>query len=109
LLLHEGVISEDEVSNHPMRNFVECCLGGDEPLPDMSLAAIRQLEPGDSVLICTDGLWSGVTDEALSGLTATGMPLDKALLELAGLAVRANAPNSDNTSAAALRTAGPSA
>jgi serine/threonine protein phosphatase PrpC len=104
LLLHEGVISEDEVSNHPMRNFVECCLGGDEPLPDMSIAAMRPLEQGDGVLICTDGLWSGVTDEALSGLTSSGMNLDKTLLELAELAVKTNAPNSDNTSGAALRT-----
>ena len=29
LLLREGKITEEELPNHPMRNFVECCLGGD--------------------------------------------------------------------------------
>ena len=38
LLLREGLISAEQAHNHPMRNFVECCLGGDPILPDMSLA-----------------------------------------------------------------------
>ncbi|MBN8279122.1 MAG: protein phosphatase 2C domain-containing protein, partial [Gammaproteobacteria bacterium] len=33
LLLQEGVITEGEIAAHPMRNFVECCLGGDAWLP----------------------------------------------------------------------------
>ena len=46
-----------------MRNFVECCLGGDVPLPDMSVTARNKLEPGDVLLVCTDGLWSGLEDD----------------------------------------------
>ncbi len=49
-----------------MRNFVECCLGGDVPLPDMSVTARNKLEPGDVLLVCTDGLWSGVEDRDLA-------------------------------------------
>lgn len=103
LLLHEGVIEESEVSNHPMRNFVECCLGGDEPLPDMSIGTRRRLEEGDVMLLCTDGLWSGITDDDLALLFDAEVPLDQALRQLADLAVEANRPNSDNTSAVALR------
>ena len=62
LLLREGLIAEGEMRNHPMRNFVECCLGGDVPLPDMSVTARLKLEPGDVLLVCTDGLWSGLED-----------------------------------------------
>ena len=29
VLLREGLITEAEVHGHPMRNYVECCLGGD--------------------------------------------------------------------------------
>ena len=29
LLLREGLISAEQAQTHPMRNFVECCLGGD--------------------------------------------------------------------------------
>lgn len=107
LLLHEGLIEETEVRNHPMRNFVECCLGGDESLPDMSIAARRHLAGGDVVLLCSDGLWTGVNDEALLALTDPATGLEQALLALANGAVAKNAPNSDNTSAAALRMNGP--
>jgi serine/threonine protein phosphatase PrpC len=103
LLLHEGVIREDEISNHPMRNYVECCLGGDEPLPDMSISGPRRLQPGDVLLVCSDGLWSGVNDEALLALAVPERGLEDVLLELADRAVASNAPSSDNTSAAAWR------
>jgi serine/threonine protein phosphatase PrpC len=108
LLLHEGVIREEEVSSHPMRNFVECCLGGDEPLPDMSISGPRRLQTGDVLLLCSDGLWSGVSDEALLALTGPDRELEQVLLELADKAVAANAPGSDNTSAAAMRINGAS-
>ena len=38
-LLREGVITADQALTHPMRNFVECCLGGEPFLPEISLAA----------------------------------------------------------------------
>src|SRR6202007_938339 len=66
LLLREGLISAEQAQNHPMRNFVECCLGGDPILPDMSLARRRPLEANDVLMLCTDGLWSGVTDAEIS-------------------------------------------
>lgn len=103
LLLHEGVIEEREVADHPMRNLVECCLGGDEPLPDMSVAARWTLAAGDVVLLCSDGLWTGVDQAALFSLTNGEHSLDEALKALAELAVENNAPGSDNTTAAAVR------
>lgn len=103
LLLREGLITAEQVRNHPMRNFVECCLGGDPVLPDMTLSARRKLELGDVLLVCTDGLWGSLEDEALAnGLSGT----DAMRLTLATLGKRAvtkGGPGSDNTSAAALR------
>lgn len=102
LLLHEGVITETEVADHPMRNYVECCLGGEERLPDMSIARRRRLESGDVVLLCSDGFWSGVDEDALAAITEVGGNLESALLELANQAVRRREPNSDNTTVVAL-------
>lgn len=104
LLLHEGVIAEAEVNNHPMRNFVECCLGGDEPLPDMYIDERRSLAAGDVVLLCSDGLWTGISDDELFELTPESADLKQTLESLAGRAVEANLPNSDNTTAALMRT-----
>ena len=108
LLLREGLIAESEMRSHPMRNFVECCLGGDVPLPDMSVTTRNKLEPGDVLLVCTDGLWSGVEDSDFGNASRDDrIPLDSMVRSLAERAVANNAPHSDNTSVAAARWLGP--
>jgi serine/threonine protein phosphatase PrpC len=107
LLLREGLIAENEMRTHPMRNFVECCLGGDVPLPDMSVTARHKLVPGDVVLICTDGAWSGFEDGDLAIAGDERTPMEKLVRGLAERAVARNAPHSDNTSIAAIRWLGP--
>jgi serine/threonine protein phosphatase PrpC len=107
LLLREGLIHEHEMRGHPMRNFVECCLGGDAPLPDMSITGRKKLAPGDVLLVCTDGVWSGIDDTDVASLSArTDEPLERALRSLGERAVARNSPYSDNSSAAAVRWLG---
>jgi serine/threonine protein phosphatase PrpC len=104
VLIQEGAISEEEAADHPMRNFVECCIGGDAPVPDMSIATKKHLEPGDVLLACSDGLWSGLTDADMAEI---GKPGDNNLVEnlkaLSIKALNANSPYSDNTTGTALR------
>jgi PPM family protein phosphatase len=45
LLLRAGRITERQAQGHPMRNYVECCIGGDPVLPEMSLSG-RRSRPG---------------------------------------------------------------
>jgi PPM family protein phosphatase len=107
VLLREGLITAEQVNSHPMRNFVECCLGGDPVMPDMTLSGRRPLQGGDLVLLCTDGLWSGVPDrEIASSLNGGSRPLRETLKELSEQAISANGNGSDNTSVAALRWIG---
>ena len=106
LLLREGLITEQEIKDHPMRNFVECCLGGDAALPDMSVSSRKKLQPGDTLLVCSDGFWSGLEDPLLAAELTGENPLEESLTELAELAVKTNSPYSDNTTAAALRWQG---
>src|SRR5229473_3190395 len=104
VLLREGLITEAEVHGHPMRNYVECCLGGDAALPEMSISTRRRLKPGDMLLLCTDGLWANLKDQDLARFAqAVAKPLRESLTDLGTQAVAASAPYSDNTSAAALR------
>ena len=63
VLLREGLITEAEVHGHPMRNYVECCLGGDAALPEMTISTRRKLKSGDVLLLCTDGLWANLRDQ----------------------------------------------
>lgn len=104
LLVREGVIGAEQVHNHPMRNFVESCLGGEVLLPEMDVSRRQPLERGDVLLVCTDGLWAGVSDEAIGAAFAQpDMPLAEALAALGAQAVAASGASCDNTSAAALR------
>ncbi|MGQ0833613.1 MAG: PP2C family protein-serine/threonine phosphatase [Gammaproteobacteria bacterium] len=107
VLLREGLITADQVHTHPMRNFVECCVGGDAVMPDMTLSGRRPLQPQDLLLVCTDGFWSGVRDPEIANLTtAQSKPLRDALAEIGELAISSNGVASDNTSIAALRWLG---
>lgn len=102
-LLREGSIREEEVQSHPMRNFVECCLGGEPALPEMSMSWRRPLEDGDLLLVCTDGIWANLKDGDIAGFWRPGNgDYRDALAALAARAVAASAPHSDNASAASL-------
>jgi serine/threonine protein phosphatase PrpC len=106
-LLREGSISEEEISGHPMRNFVECCLGGEPALPEMSISRREPLEEGDVLLVCTDGVWSNLKDAEIAGFLRPGngkanCGCSSSLEKLVEQAVAASTPHSDNASAASL-------
>ncbi len=104
VLLREGLITEAEVQGHPMRNYVECCLGGDASIPEMTISSRHRLKSGDVLLLCTDGLWANLQDQDFVRFAQSqAKPLRDVLNDLGAHAVQASAPYSDNTSAAALR------
>ena len=104
ILIQEGAITEEEALGHPMRNFVECCIGGDAPVPDMSITPKKPLLEGDVLLACSDGLWSGISDDEMSEMaTRQGLSVAENLKALSMVALTANAPYSDNTTGTALR------
>jgi serine/threonine protein phosphatase PrpC len=103
VLIQEGAITEEEALDHPMRNFVECCIGGDAPVPDMSITRKMGLEVGDVLLACSDGLWSGMNDKEIAEIsTRKTMSLAENLKALSMKALTMNAPYSDNTTGTAL-------
>ena len=107
VLIQEGAITEEEAQDHPMRNFVECCIGGDTPVPDMSITRKQLLQPGDVLLACTDGLWSGLSDADVAEISKPGEnDIGANLKALSIKALNVNAPYSDNTTGAALRWLG---
>jgi PPM family protein phosphatase len=104
LLLREGKITEEELPTHPMRNFVECCLGGDPAIPEMTVSGRNILEPGDVLLLCTDGIWANLRDSDIAGFFREDNQELRAWLEALGRrAVQASSPFSDNSTAAVLR------
>jgi len=63
-LYSKGIINKDDMSTHPYRHKVYSCLGGDVP-PKIDLSDRHELAEGDTILLCTDGVWGAVTDEQI--------------------------------------------
>jgi serine/threonine protein phosphatase PrpC len=104
VLVREGVISPDQLQTHPMRNFVESCLGGESLVPEMSLSRRQPLQAGDVLLVCTDGLWANLDDASIAAaFAAPDTVLLEALQRLSERAVAHGGAGSDNTSSAVLR------
>lgn len=103
LLLQEGLINANQAVNHPMRNFVESCLGGDPLLPEMHIGRTVRVQSGDILLVCTDGFWSYLTDDDIATSLYTAAPLQTALQAISEFAVKRGGSAADNTSVAVLR------
>jgi len=100
-LLQSGLLTEEELRHHPLRNTVSRCLGGPPRFPEISLDQ-ETLHSGDTLLLCSDGLWSAIPEPELV-VTAADGDLEENLNLLADVAETNSYPNSDNISAVALR------
>jgi serine/threonine protein phosphatase PrpC len=103
LLVQEGLISANQAQSHPMRNFVETCLGGDPMLPEMRVGRCVPLQINDSLLVCTDGFWANLLDEDIAASFYSGVPLKTALQAITEFSVRRAGVGADNSSAAVMR------
>jgi len=62
--IQSGVISADQARSHPLRNVVTRALGGK---PDLQVdMQVHKIEPGDVLLLCSDGLTTMITDEDIA-------------------------------------------
>jgi len=102
-LVRKGRITAVEARRHPLRNFVEYCLGGTDELTEMTVGRRQPLEPGDVLLLCTDGVWGNFDDRDIGHPFRSGAPMEDAVKWLCHTAVTAAAPYSDNTTAAAMQ------
>ncbi|WJW75714.1 protein phosphatase 2C domain-containing protein [Thiohalobacter sp. IOR34] len=105
-LLSSGLIDAREARHHRLRNRVSQCLGNPEAPPEISIGPIAFLEAGDVLLLCSDGLWSALAEERLTGLCDAGQDLAGQLDALVSEAEGNSYPRSDNVSAVALRWEG---
>jgi serine/threonine protein phosphatase PrpC len=55
-LIDEGKLTEEEALVHPQSNLLTGCLGTEQD-PPVSLWRINRLEPDDTLIACSDGLW----------------------------------------------------
>jgi PPM family protein phosphatase len=84
-LVENGILSLREAEAHPQRHILTAALGaGEEISPDVPEHPIG-VQPGDVIILCTDGLWGLLTESELQATVAAASPSDacKALVEMA--------------------------
>jgi protein phosphatase len=94
-----GVLTDADARRHPWRNVVTRALsGGDDP--DVDVAAV-DLQQGDRLLICSDGLSGVVTPDRLEAIITAGTTLEDTCQALIDAANDAGGP--DNITVAMLQ------
>ena len=64
-LVESGIITQEQARDHPQRHILTSALGVSGELSVEVSAEPFALEPADVLLLCTDGLYSMLTDEEL--------------------------------------------
>ncbi len=99
-LVESGLVRSEDAESHPQRHILTAALGsGREVLPDVPESPII-LEEGDTLVLCTDGLWSVVGEQDL-GRTVQSNPPVEACAALVKLALERGGP--DNITVLVLR------
>ena len=102
-LVESGIVRSEDAETHPQRHILTAALGsGREVLPDIPPLPVA-LQEGDTLVLCTDGLWSLVPESELRRIAQSNPP-QQACNELVNLALERGGP--DNITVLVLRIAG---
>ena len=100
-LIDEGQITEEEANAHPQSNLLTGCLGTHQE-PPLTSRNLGELEVGDSVLACSDGLWHYFTPKEIGAIVHT-LPAREASEMLVSKARQRARGGGDNLSLALVR------
>ncbi|MGN6109847.1 MAG: PP2C family protein-serine/threonine phosphatase [Kofleriaceae bacterium] len=85
-LVDRGLLSPEEAERHPYKNVLSRNLGA-RPETRVDLVEVA-LEPGDRLLLCSDGLYGYAAGEAIQYLLGSGDAPDQVCRDLIDLALR---------------------
>ncbi|MGL6045373.1 MAG: PP2C family protein-serine/threonine phosphatase [Vogesella sp.] len=100
-LIDTGFLNEADAHDHPARNRIYNCLGAIGE-PDIELAETHALRHGDTLLLCSDGVWGPLRDDEIARSFAGRLPA-MVVPALLSVADKRAGVHSDNLSAIALQ------
>ena len=100
LLVDRGRIREEAVAAHPERNRIFNCIGSSAP-PQVEMSKPTPLREGDTLILCTDGVWGALPGPLITGSLLKNNIL-KAMPELLALAELRAGIECDNLSVVAM-------
>jgi protein phosphatase len=99
-IIEKGQIPASARATHPDRNKLYNCLGANS-VPRVDISGRASLLPGDTLLLCSDGLWSMLPDEEVVQAMST-QTVVRAVPEMLSTALRRAGDSSDNVTALAI-------
>lgn len=84
-LVEAGQIEPDDVYDHPSRNLIYRSLGAGHAEVDVDIF-VERLQPGDALLLCSDGLWEMIRDPQLQKILTEQEDVEKACESLIQIA-----------------------
>jgi protein phosphatase len=84
-LVDGGVVSASDAAGHSLSHTITNVVGGHTPGVRTEVHRLT-LEPGDSLLLCTDGLTNMLSDASIQGVLVSGLAPEQACAELIRLA-----------------------
>jgi serine/threonine protein phosphatase PrpC len=100
-LFREGYITEAQMETHPNKNLLVHCLGSATP-PHIDFGGTDKLQPDDTFILCSDGVWAYFSDIELGSILAT-CPPRTASEQLISLARERSNGRGDNCSLAIVK------
>jgi PPM family protein phosphatase len=100
-LVEEGKITEEQANTHPQSNLLTGCLGTHQD-PPLTHWAMGVVQPGDTLLACSDGLWHYFTPKELGAIVNTLPPREASEMLVTKARQRARG-GGDNLSLAMVR------
>lgn len=100
LMIDAGEITQEMAARHPERNKIFSCLGGVVP-PQIAAGREFPLQPGDTIVLSTDGFWAQIPANILGSMLAK-QPLVELMPGLMGEAHRRARGESDNLTVVAM-------
>jgi PPM family protein phosphatase len=101
-LYKKGMITKDEMATHPYKNKIYNCVGGETP-PQIDLSDRHELLEGDTVLLCTDGVWGVIDDQQIKEIIQRNTDITAVTNDLMDSADFASDERGDNMSAIGLQ------
>src|SRR5579864_1635361 len=75
-LVESGIVRSEDAETHPQRHILTAALGsGSQVAADVSQEALA-LEDGDTLVLCTDGMWSLVNEQEVASVIEENSPAD---------------------------------
>lgn len=101
-MVDAGLITAAQAESHPQKNQLIAALGIEDGVEPHTVAAPHGLVEGDTFLLCSDGWWGALDDDAIATALARAQGPDDWLASMQEAIEARAAPRQDNFSAIAV-------